>query len=333
MTHESSTYYFGSNAAITRLSPAKINLFLHINQKRADGYHDLQTVFRLLDWGDYLHFLPTESLAVAPIINTIADFWAKSSVEQAAALCKRLIKLNGAANITEDLADNLIIKAATALLQYALEQDDLPEVLSQITLSIDKHIPMGAGLGGGSSNAATTLTTLNRLWQLDLSLNTLYELGVKLGADVPVFIFNQDAIGSGVGEELTPILLPEQYYLLLTPNAHISTETLFAHPKLCRDMAVIATDTIEDHATDFYQTLKPPYQNVFTPIVAAMAPEVRDALDYLQSLLPVEISTARMSGTGSAVFLPLPDEVAFDEDLVQSWIDNAPCPAILVHNL
>lgn len=333
MTYASSTYYFGSNTAITRLSPAKINLFLHITQKRADGYHDLQTVFRLLDWGDYLHFLPSDSLAVAPLIQSIPDFWAKSSSDQAAALCDGLIKLNGAAAITENLADNLIIKAAVALLQHALEQDELPEVLSQITLSIDKHIPMGAGLGGGSSNAATTLTTLNHLWQLDLTLDSLYELGVKLGADVPVFIFNQDAIGSGIGDALAPILLPEQYYLLLTPSAHISTETLFAHPKLCRTMPVLATTDIETQAADFYQTLKPPYQNVFTPIVTDMAPKVAEALDYLQSLLPAEVSAARMSGTGSAVFLPLPDEIAFDEDTIQSWIDRAPCPAILVHNL
>lgn len=324
---------FGDHFTITRLSPAKINLFLHIIDKRPDGYHNLQTVFRLLDWGDYLHFLPTESLAAAPLINAIADFWKKSSSEQAAALCDRLIKLNGAAAITENLSDNLIIKAATALLQFALEQDRLPEVLSQITLSIDKHIPMGAGLGGGSSNAATTLTTLNRIWQLNLDLTTLCQIGSTLGADVAIFIVNQDAIGSGIGDELTPITLPDQHYLLLTPSDHISTAKLFASPELCRSTPELPLATIQQQSADFCQTLAPPYTNVFTPAVVALSPLVTEALDYLQSLLPKSVSTARMSGTGSAVFLPLPDAIALDEATISAWIDNAPCPAILVHNL
>lgn len=325
--------YFGIHTALTRLSPAKINLFLHLNGKRKDGYHELQTVFRLLDWGDYLHFLPTTSFALVGLIQADPEFATKSSAEQAATLCHQLIKLNGAASITENLADNLIIKAATALLQFALEQGSLPESLSQITLSIDKHIPMGAGLGGGSSNAATTLTTLNRLWHLNLELSVLCRLGATLGADVPIFIFNQDAIGGGIGDELSPITLADQYYLLLTPNAHISTATLFNHPKLSRNQPKLALTTIKQQSDDFSQILTPAYQNVFTPLVTELSIAVAEALAYLQSLLPLEISTARMSGTGSAVFLPLPDEVAFDEDLIQSWIDRAPCPAILVHNL
>ncbi len=323
--------YFGAHTAITRLSPAKINLFLHITAKRQDGYHELQTVFRLLDWGDYLHFLPSGNVATAPMINTDAS--AITSDKQAEILCQKLIKLNGAADITQNLADNLIIKAASALLRYAIDQDNLPAVLSKITLTVDKHIPMGAGLGGGSSNAATTLTTLNRLWQLDLSLTTLCQIGAKLGADVPIFIFNQDAIGGGIGDELTPILLSDQHYLLLTPNDHISTKAVFANPKLCRTMPKLTIKAINDSAAEFSQILKPPFSNVFTPIILDMSAAVAEALDYLQSLLPTSVSSARMSGTGSAVFLPLPDEVAFDEDLIQSWIDSAPCPAILVHNL
>ena len=133
-------------STITRLSPAKINLFLHITGKRADGYHNLQTVFRLLDWGDYLHF---------SVIDEAVIFTVDSELD-ANKCCHQLIILAGAETITADIEDNLIFKAARVLLAAAIQSNTLPEQLAQVHIALDKHLPMGAGLGGGSSNAATT---------------------------------------------------------------------------------------------------------------------------------------------------------------------------------
>ncbi|HBL96395.1 MAG TPA: 4-(cytidine 5'-diphospho)-2-C-methyl-D-erythritol kinase, partial [Psychrobacter sp.] len=173
-----------SDSTVTRLSPAKINLFLHITGKRADGYHNLQTVFRLLDWGDYLHF----SLMDDVVIQT-ADNKADANT-----LCHQLLVLAGAEAITANIEDNLIFKAARALLAFAIQSNTLPEQLAPITIRLDKHLPMGAGLGGGSSNAATTMLALNELWQLNVTCDALIKIGAKVGADVPIFIFGQDAI-------------------------------------------------------------------------------------------------------------------------------------------
>ena len=310
------------------MSPAKINLFLHITGKRADGYHNLQTVFRLLDWGDYLQFTLTDMIDTpnAAQVNTSID-------QQAAALTQQLISLKGAASITDNVADNLIFKAAKALLAYVISIAQLPHSLHAISITLDKHLPMGAGLGGGSSNAATTLLALNELWQLNLNQDELIKIATTIGADVPIFIFGQDAIAMGIGEELTSIDLPNQHYLILTPNAHVNTAELFAHPKLNRDIAPLSIKTITHQSRDYLSNLNSPYQNVFTPVVLSLAPAVEEALGYLQGLEADTLGTARMTGSGSAVFLPLGASVAADKALLNQWIANAPCAGYVVESL
>jgi len=312
-----------AKTTITRLSPAKINLFLHITGKRADGYHDLQTVFRLLDWGDYLHFLVADDAVI----------YAADSELDANKLCHQLLALTGADAITASIDDNLIFQAARALLTFAIQSTRLPKQLAQVHVTLDKHLPMGAGLGGGSSNAATTLLTLNEIWQLNLTCDELIKIGAKVGADVPIFIFGQDAIAMGIGEELTAIDLPVQQYLVLTPNAHVNTAKLFAHPKLQRDITPLSIETIKNQFNDYTQRLNVPYHNVFTPVVMSLAPAVREALDYLQGLEAQALGTARMTGSGSAVFLPLDASVATDKTLLAKWVAEAPCAAYIVGSL
>lgn len=307
----------------TRLSPAKINLFLHITGRRADGYHNLQTVFRLLDWGDYLHFSVVDD-AVIPTADSESD---------ANTLCHQLLVLAGTESITADIEDNLIFKAARALLAFAIQSETLPKQLAQVAITLDKQLPMGAGLGGGSSNAATTMLVLNELWQLNLTCDALIKIGAKVGADVPIFIFGRDAIAMGIGEELTAIDLPEQQYLLLTPDAHVDTAELFAHPKLQRDIAPLSIDTIKNQSNDYVQNLNTPYHNVFTPVVTSLAPAVAEALDYLKGLETQALGTARMTGSGSAVFLPLDASIATDKKLLAKWVKEAPCAGYVVGSL
>lgn len=314
-------------SVITRLSPAKINLFLHITGKRADGYHNLQTVFRLLDWGDYLHFSISDKL-----ISTI-DNSANNSRVYINSLCGQLLTLAGADTITSSIEDNLIFKAASALLAAAIKSNKLHERLPQVSVTLDKHLPMGAGLGGGSSNAATTLLTLNEIWQLDINQIELIKIGASIGADVPIFIFGQDAIAMGIGEELTAIDLAEQQYLVLTPNAHVNTTELFAHPQLQRDITALSIETIQNQTNDYEQYLNTPYQNVFTPVVTSLASTVDEALRYLQRLESQALSTARMTGSGSAVFLPLDASVTIDKALLAKWIADAPCAGYMVGSL
>ena len=304
-----------SGSTVTRLSPAKVNLFLHITGKRADGYHNLQTVFRLLDWGDYLHF----SLMDDAVIQTAAN------KADANTLCHQLLVLAGTEAITADIEDNLIFKAARALIAFAIESNKLPSQLVPVHVTLDKHLPMGAGLGGGSSNAATTMLVLNELWQLNFTRDELIKIGAKVGADVPIFIFGQDAIAMGIGEELTAINLPDQQYLVLTPEAHVNTAKLFAHPKLQRDITPLSIDTIKDQSNDYVQNLNTPYHNVFTPVVTSLAPAVAEALYYLQGLETQALGTARMTGSGSAVFLPLDASIASDKALLAKWVEGAPC--------
>ncbi|WP_430737922.1 4-(cytidine 5'-diphospho)-2-C-methyl-D-erythritol kinase [Psychrobacter sp. VH5] len=310
-----------SASTMARLSPAKLNLFLHITGKRADGYHDLQTVFRLLDWGDYLHF---------SLVDGLVDIDSTLAIDQ---LCERLLRLTGAEAITSHVTDNLIFQAACALLAAAIASNKLPKQLAPVTIELDKHLPMGAGLGGGSSNAATTLLALNEIWAFNFSQDEMINIGATVGADVPIFIFGQDAIAQGIGEKLTAINLPDQQYLVLTPEAHVNTAELFAHPKLQRDIAPLSIDTIKNQSNDYVQNLNTPYHNVFTPVVASLAPAVAEALSYLQGLETQVLGTARMTGSGSAVFLPLDASITTDKALIKKWLANAPCPAHLVDNL
>ena len=310
-------------SVITRLSPAKINLFLHITGKRADDYHNLQTVFRLLNWGDYLHFSLVEDAVFSTIDKSL----------DADKLCHQLLTLSGADTITSSINDNLIFKAARALLAFVIQADRIPKQLSSVQITLDKHLPMGAGLGGGSSNAATTLMTLNEIWQLNFTQSELIKIGASIGADVPIFIFGQDAIAMGIGEELTAINLAEQQYLVLTPNAHVNTAKLFAHPQLQRDITVLSIETIQNQTNDYVQYLNTPYQNVFTPVVTSLAPAVDEALRYLRRLQSQALGTARMTGSGSAVFLPLDTSVTTDKAMLSKWIADAPCAGYMVGNL
>ncbi|MGP5646541.1 4-(cytidine 5'-diphospho)-2-C-methyl-D-erythritol kinase [Psychrobacter celer] len=310
-----------SASTMTRLSPAKLNLFLHITGKRADGYHDLQTVFRLLDWGDYLHF---------SLVDGLVDIDSTLAIDQ---LCERLLRLTGAEAITSHVTDNLIFQAARALLAAAIASNKLPKQLAPVTIELDKHLPMGAGLGGGSSNAATTLLALNEIWAFGFSQDEMISIGATVGADVPIFIFGQDAIAQGIGEELTAIDLPDQQYLVLTPEAHVNTAKLFAHPRLQRDIAPLSVKSIQTQCADYVQTLAAPYHNVFTPVVTSLAPAVAEALSYLQGLETQVLGTTRMTGSGSAVFLPLDASIANDKNLLAKWVEEAPCPAYLVDNL
>ena len=179
------------------LSPAKLNLFLHITGRRPDGYHELQTLFQLLDWGDILTFTPNESGEVT---------------------------LDG-----DDIGipdhENLILRAASTLRRNTLGA----------AISLQKRIPAGAGLGGGSSNAATTLLALNHLWRLNLPNEHLREMGAALGADVPVFVGARSAWAEGIGEILSPVTLPRRWYLILVPGCHVSTGQIFSHRQLTRN--------------------------------------------------------------------------------------------------
>ena len=185
-------------ATLTLSAPAKLNLFLHITGRRADGYHNLQTLFQMLDCGDQLSFTLTTD-------GEIQFSCSDKSIEN---------------------DSNLVVRAARLLQPLAPHN-------AGVRIYLDKRVPMGGGLGGGSSDAATTLLALNQLWQLKLSNAQLCELGLTLGADVPVFVFGKTAFAEGVGEKLQPVSLPENYYLIVTPQVHVSTAEVFNHADFC----------------------------------------------------------------------------------------------------
>lgn len=304
---------------LTLQSPAKINLFLHITGKRPDGYHNLQTVFRLIDFYDEMQF-------------TLAKDKGDNSHKHRHITAPLFLSTDYA--ITQNPADNLVIKAGQALYNFAKDQLLTSKQLAELPLieiTLKKNIPTGAGLGGGSSNCATTLLALNQLWEFNLSNEQLRAIGAKLGADVPIFIFGQDAIAEGIGEVLTPIDLPPQRYLLLTPTAHINTAQLFAHPALQRDCLPILHQQLFAQKTDFLDDLTPDFSNVFESVVSELSSEVKIALNYLRVLEKDSKTVARMSGSGSSVFLPVSQNLS--QYQLDTWIKNAPCPAYLVQTL
>ncbi|MFM2476106.1 4-(cytidine 5'-diphospho)-2-C-methyl-D-erythritol kinase [Celerinatantimonas sp. MCCC 1A17872] len=235
-------------------APAKLNLFLHINGRRADGYHELQTLFQFIDIHDELSFDITDNgqLTLEPSLAGVKD------------------------------DDNLIIRAAQLLKPFTTDNQGV-----QITLH--KNLPMGGGIGGGSSDAATTLVVLNRLWQCGLDNQQLAQLGRQLGADVPIFIHGHAAFAQGIGEELTPAFPLEQFYLLLTPKVMVSTAKIFNHPNLPRCTPKFASEQYSYEKTT----------NDCQSIVADHYPEVAQALKWL-----VEYAPARMTGTGCCIFAP-----------------------------
>ncbi len=246
-----------SSQNFTLPAPAKLNLMLHIVGRRDDGYHLLQTLFQFLDIADQLHFASAEF----GTIDLITD-------------------LAGVA--TED---NLIMKAARMLEPFCKEKwgADFPGV----AITLEKNLPMGGGIGGGSSDCATTLLGLNHFWQLGLSIDQLAAMGLRLGADVPVFVRGFSAWAEGVGEQLTPIEPKEQVYIVLTPQCHISTQEIFSHPELTRDTKIMKIARVLDQGG----------HNDCEPIAKALYPEVAEALDWLS-----QYGKAQMTGTGACVF-------------------------------
>ncbi|WP_395374418.1 4-(cytidine 5'-diphospho)-2-C-methyl-D-erythritol kinase [Marinicella sp. W31] len=235
------------------LSPAKINLMLRVLGRRADGYHNLQTSFELLDWGDTLHLKPTSTSDVV-IEGDFGDL---------------------------PQHNNLIDKAARLLEPFAKKPQG-------IKIEVEKKIPQGAGLGGGSSNAAVTLLILNRFWQCDLPIEVLMRLGLKLGADVPVFVFGKSAIATGVGEQLQAYDFGSRFYVLFMPDCMISTATVFSDPDLERGQQMVATEVVDDPAV---------WINDCLPVVLSRFPQMRSL--YAQLSLTDEIY---LSGTGSTLF-------------------------------
>ena len=247
----------------TFLAPAKINLFLHITGRHADGYHTLQTVFQLLDFYDTLHIKPTQNGEI-----------------------KRINEIDGVP-ASQDIC---------ALAASALQQKTGCKL--GVEYAVEKRIPMGGGLGGGSSDAATMLLALNQLWQLNLSRTVLMQIGLKLGADVPIFIFGQNAWAEGVGEILSPIDLPEQYYVVLTPQVHVSTAQVFANSTLTRDTKPLKIADFSRHAN---LGSKPEvFKNDLEAIVCKEFPAVAITLKWLN-----QFGLARMSGSGASVFVAL----------------------------
>ena len=244
------------------LAPAKLNLFLHITGRRADGYHLLQSVFMLVDWCDTLHF----------------DVKLDGAIQR--------IDLN-----TPLPADDLIVRAARAL-QSASGTSLGAEI------RIDKQIPAQAGMGGGSSDAASTLLALNKLWGLNWPMSRLLPMGLALGADVPFFLHGYNAWVEGIGEKISPVLVPSSSFVVVKPNAGIETARIFSHPTLER---ATKTATISDFAAQPYDFGR----NDLQPVAQALCPEVEMALQWLQSLG----LKPRMTGSGSAVFAQLPEHI------------------------
>ena len=234
-------------------APAKLNLFLHITGRRADGYHELQTVFQFIDLQDTITLANRSDQQ----INRVTS-WSEVAEE-----------------------DDLMVRAAQKLANSC-------GISAGVDIAIEKHIPMGAGLGGGSSDAATVLCGLNLLWGLDLSNRELTDIGITLGADVPIFIYGHAAWAEGTGEILTSIDPPEDNYLLIVPPAHVSTAEIFNHPALTRDSSPIKiADFLEGQG-----------HNDLEAVVRQEYPVIDDTMNWLQ-----HFSNARMTGTGAGVFI------------------------------
>lgn len=244
------------------LAPAKLNLFLHITGRRPDGYHTLQTVFQLLDWGDTLHFTRRD---------------------------------DGLITRSTEIADvppehDLTVRAATLLKTHTGSPEG-------VDIEIEKRLPMGAGLGGGSSDAATTLLALNRLWKLDLPRLELQALALKLGADVPFFVFGKNAFAQGVGEALDVVQLPPRHFLVVTPRVHVPTAAIFSEKALTRDSKPL---TITDFPAELSCNTEWPEsfgRNDMQQVVVEKYAEVAQVLRWFENVAP-----ARMSGSGASVF-------------------------------
>ncbi len=261
-------------------APAKVNLFLHVVGRRADGYHLLQSVFMLIDWCDRLHLERRNDGRIARDDLTPGEL----------------------------PADDLCVRAARALQQAT----GCP---LGVQIALDKRLPSQAGLGGGSSDAATVLLALNRLWGLHLGRAELARIGLTLGADVPFFIGGRNAWVEGIGEQMTPLDLPAGRLVVVKPPGGASTPDIFASPALKRDSE---TATIQGFAANSSSDLGACMafgRNDLQPVVQALCPEVGECIDWLAS----QGLSARMSGSGTAVFAALPDDTATLEEAPRGW--------------
>ena len=259
-------------------SPAKLNLFLHIVGRRADGYHLLQSVFQLIDWCDTIH------------LKRISE--------------NEVRRINPIAGVPPE--QDLVVRTANLL-------KDFCQIEAGVEIDLHKEIPMGAGMGGGSSDAATTLIGLNALWNLQLSKETLCTLGLKLGADVPFFIFGQNAFVEGIGEKIQAISLQTPDFLVIFPNQGIATASIFQDLELTRDHAQITIDGFLASPW-LYQS------NDCQAVAMRICPEVKQALDWISQVLPG--SQPRMSGSGSSVFAVLDPKT--DTAKLENLLQNLP---------
>jgi 4-diphosphocytidyl-2-C-methyl-D-erythritol kinase len=248
----------GKTTTLTCPAPAKLNLFLHVVGRRADGYHLLQTLFRFIDLNDRLTFNLRKDGEV-----------------------RRVNSLDG---VPEE--QDLCVRAAR-LLQQATQ------CKLGVDIELEKHIPMGGGLGGGSSDAATTLLALNRLWELNLSRKHLMQLGLTLGADVPVFVFGDNAFAEGVGEKLQHYELPEAWYVVLSPPVHVPTAKIFTQPELTRNTISITIRALPT-GCGFKTGV---FGNDLQPVACKLYPEIAQYLAWLEQFSP-----AMMTGSGACVF-------------------------------
>ncbi|HFD10949.1 MAG TPA: 4-(cytidine 5'-diphospho)-2-C-methyl-D-erythritol kinase [Crenotrichaceae bacterium] len=257
-------------------APAKLNLMLRIVGRRADGYHLLQTVFQILDYCDYLQFFPRND--------------------------GEIVLEDSLPGVSDD--ENLVVRAAQLLRNKA---DELGVKTSGITILMSKNLPMGGGLGGGSSDAATTLVALNFLWGLCLPESDLVTIGLQLGADVPVFVCGASTWAEGVGEQLKVIDLPDYWYVVLIPDCHVSTQEVFKHPALTRDSDSITIDKFSPEV---------PYNDCLL-VVTDCYPQVKEALSALAAY-----SVCGLTGTGGCVYASFYSEAearAAAQNLRQNW--------------
>ncbi len=274
-------------------APAKLNRFLHITGRRSDGYHLLQTVFQLIDHMDWLSFERHDSLEL------ISDLPFPSQ-------------------------DNLIIRAARLL-------QTTTGCTKGAKITLEKNLPMGGGLGGGSSDAATTLLALNHLWQTGLGIEELAQLGLQLGADVPVFVRGQNAWAEGVGEILQPITLPDCHFVVLTPNCSVSTAEIFNHPDLPRNTPKIDQVRYLAHVNTLSINTNIKTHNDCAIVVRKLYPEVDQALQFLERIQQVSPELSEpplLTGTGACVFLMTPTRAFADKILKQSPFKGFVCSGI-----
>lgn len=251
-------------------APAKLNLFLHVTGRRPDGYHLLQSVFQLIDFGDTLHFELRDD-------DVICRTTALEGVPQ---------------------ESDLIIRAARLLQAHAAQASG--KALPGVDIAIDKRLPMGGGLGGGSSDAATTLIALNHLWQTGLSRSELMALGLQLGADVPFFLFGQNAFVQGIGETLAPVATPQGWYIVIKPNVSIPTAAIFSAKELTRDSKLV-------RISNFSRAPKSFGRNDLQAVAIKLFPEVFEVISWLKIY-----GDARMTGSGACVFCFFEEEQQAD---------------------